>query len=55
MVAVRLRLSVSGKANHYFLRGFNLDHGSDFTTYVDGVQMNLRTHGHGQATSISTA
>lgn len=40
--------SGSGKANQYFLRGFNLDHGTDFTTYVDGVQMNLRSHGHGQ-------
>jgi outer membrane receptor protein involved in Fe transport len=40
--------SGSGKANQYFLRGFNLDHGTDFTTYVDGVQLNLRTHGHGQ-------
>jgi outer membrane receptor protein involved in Fe transport len=40
--------SGSGKANQYFLRGFNLDHGSDFTTYVDGVQMNFRSHGHGQ-------
>lgn len=40
--------SGSGKANQYFLRGFNLDHGSDFTTYIDGVPMNLRTHGHGQ-------
>jgi hypothetical protein len=40
--------SGSGKANQYFLRGFNLDHGSDFTTYIDGVQMNLRSHGHGQ-------
>ena len=40
--------SGSGKANQYFLRGFNLDHGSDFTTYVDGVQMNLRSHGHRQ-------
>jgi len=39
--------SGTGKANQYFLRGFNLDHGSDFTTYIDGVQMNLRTHGHG--------
>jgi outer membrane receptor protein involved in Fe transport len=39
--------SGSGKANQYFLRGFNLDHGSDFTTYIDGVQMNARTHGHG--------
>ena len=40
--------SGSGKANQYFLRGFNLDHGTDFTTYIDGVQMNFRTHGHGQ-------
>jgi outer membrane receptor protein involved in Fe transport len=40
--------SGSGKANQYFLRGFNLDHGTDFTTYVDDVPMNLRTHGHGQ-------
>lgn len=39
--------SGSGKANQYFLRGFNLDHGSDFTTYIDGVQMNFRSHGHG--------
>ncbi|WP_425491013.1 TonB-dependent receptor [Novosphingobium flavum] len=40
--------SGSGKANQYFLRGFNLDHGSDFSTYIDGVPMNFRTHGHGQ-------
>ena len=40
--------SGSGKANQYFLRGFNLDHGSDFTSYIDDVQMNFRTHGHGQ-------
>jgi outer membrane receptor protein involved in Fe transport len=40
--------SGSGKANQYFLRGFNLDHGTDFTTYIDDVPMNLRTHGHGQ-------
>jgi outer membrane receptor protein involved in Fe transport len=39
--------SGSGKANQYFLRGFNLDHGSDFTTYIDGVQINFRSHGHG--------
>jgi outer membrane receptor protein involved in Fe transport len=37
-----------GKANQYFLRGFNLDHGTDFATYVDGVPINLPTHGHGQ-------
>jgi outer membrane cobalamin receptor len=46
MVAVQH--SGSGKANQYFLRGFNLDHGFDFTTYVDGVPWNLRSHGHGQ-------
>jgi outer membrane receptor protein involved in Fe transport len=40
--------SGSGKANQYFLRGFNLDHGTDFTTYIDDVPINLRTHGHGQ-------
>jgi hypothetical protein len=37
-----------GKANQYFLRGFNLDHGTDFATWVAGVPVNLRTHGHGQ-------
>jgi len=37
-----------GKANQYFLRGFNLDHGTDFSTRVDGVPVNLPTHGHGQ-------
>jgi hypothetical protein len=40
--------SGSGKANQYFLRGFNLDHGTDFSTRVDGVPVNLPTHGHGQ-------
>ena len=40
--------SGSGKANQYFLRGFNLDHGTDFTTYVDGIPMNMPTHAHGQ-------
>lgn len=40
--------SGSGKANQYFLRGFNLDHGTDFTTYVDDMPWNLRSHGHGQ-------
>ena len=37
-----------GKANQYFLRGFNLDHGTDFATWVDGVPINFPTHGHGQ-------
>jgi outer membrane receptor protein involved in Fe transport len=40
--------SGSGKANQYFLRGINLDHGTDFTSIVDDVPWNFRTHGHGQ-------
>lgn len=40
-----------GKANQYFLRGFNLDHGTDFATYLDGMPLNLPTHGHGQGYS----
>ncbi len=40
--------SGTGKANQYFLRGFNLDHGTDFAGYVDGVPINMRSHGHGQ-------
>jgi len=40
--------SGSGKANQFFLRGFNLDHGTDYTVFVDGMPMNLRSHGHGQ-------
>lgn len=40
--------SGSGKANQFFLRGFNLDHGTDFSVSLDGVPLNLRTHAHGQ-------
>jgi hypothetical protein len=40
--------SGDGKANQYFLRGFNLDHGTDFATYIDGVPINMRSHAHGQ-------
>lgn len=40
--------SGTGKANQYFLRGFNLDHGTDFAASIDGVPINLRSHGHGQ-------
>jgi len=40
--------SGAGKANQYFLRGFNLDHGTDFATSVDGVPVNMPTHAHGQ-------
>lgn len=40
--------SGTGKANQYFLRGFNLDHGTDFANFVDGMPVNMRSHGHGQ-------
>jgi hypothetical protein len=40
--------SGDGKANQYFLRGFNLDHGTDFAFSVDGVPVNLPSHAHGQ-------
>ncbi|MDP3553002.1 TonB-dependent receptor [Methylocystis sp.] len=40
--------SGEGKANQYFLRGFNLDHGTDLALYLDGMPLNMRTHGHGQ-------
>jgi hypothetical protein len=40
--------SGSGKSNQMFLRGFNLDHGTDFATFVDGMPVNMPTHGHGQ-------
>ncbi len=43
--------SGDGKANQYFLRGFNLDHGTDFATSVDGTPVNMRTHAHGQGYS----
>lgn len=40
--------SGTGKANQYFLRGFNLDHGTDFATWIDGMPVNMVSHGHGQ-------
>jgi outer membrane receptor protein involved in Fe transport len=40
--------SGEGKANQYFLRGFNLDHGTDIDITLDGMPVNLRTHAHGQ-------
>src|SRR5262249_3816067 len=40
--------SGEGKANQYYLRGFNLDHGSDFATTIAGIPINLPTHAHGQ-------
>ncbi|MGH8582366.1 MAG: TonB-dependent receptor [Gammaproteobacteria bacterium] len=40
--------SGAGKANQFFLRGFNLDHGTDFATSIAGMPVNFPTHGHGQ-------
>src|SRR5690606_21816556 len=40
--------SGTGKSNQMFLRGFNLDHGTDFATWIDGMPVNLPTHAHGQ-------
>jgi outer membrane receptor protein involved in Fe transport len=37
-----------GKANQYFTRGFNLDHGTDFGIDLDGMPINLTSHAHGQ-------
>jgi hypothetical protein len=43
--------SGEGKANQYYLRGFNLDHGTDFATTVAGVPVNMPTHAHGHGYS----
>ncbi len=46
--AIATQHSGGGKANQYFLRGFNLDHGTDFAVSVAGMPVNMPTHGHGQ-------
>jgi hypothetical protein len=43
--------SGDGKANQYFVRGFNLDHGTDFQTSLDGMPVNMPSHAHGQGYS----
>ena len=43
--------SGDGKANQYFLRGFNLDHGTDFASFVGGMPLNMPTHAHGHGYS----
>src|SRR6185312_516964 len=43
--------SGSGKANQYFLRGFNLDHGTDLAIHLDGTPVNMPSHAHGQGYS----
>jgi hypothetical protein len=40
--------SGEGKANQYLMRGYNLDHGTDLATFVDGMPINQPTHAHGQ-------
>jgi hypothetical protein len=40
--------SGDGKANQYFLRGYNLDHGHDLAVSLDGVPVNMPTNAHGQ-------
>jgi hypothetical protein len=40
--------SGEGKANQYYLRGFNLDHGTDIAIFFDNMPVNMPTHGHGQ-------
>lgn len=43
--------SGEGKANQYFLRGYNLDHGTDLAITLDDMPINMRTHAHGQGYS----
>jgi outer membrane receptor protein involved in Fe transport len=43
--------SGQGKANQYYLRGFNLDHGTDLASFVDEMPVNMPTHAHGQGYS----
>jgi hypothetical protein len=37
-----------GKADQYFIRGFDADHGTDIAVFADGIPVNLTSHGHGQ-------
>ncbi|MBS1636659.1 MAG: TonB-dependent receptor [Bacteroidetes bacterium] len=37
-----------GKAEQIFIRGFDCDHGTDIATFVDGLPVNMPSHGHGQ-------
>jgi opacity protein-like surface antigen len=45
---VVIQHSGSGKANQFYLRGWNLDHGTDLATFWDDIPINLPTHAHGQ-------
>jgi outer membrane cobalamin receptor len=44
--------SGEAKANQFFIRGFNLDHGTDFATFIDDVPYNEPTHAHGQGYTL---
>jgi outer membrane receptor protein involved in Fe transport len=46
--AITAQHTGGGKAEQYFLRGFDADHGTDLAVYFDGVPINLRSHAHGQ-------
>lgn len=48
MVAVEHAGGGAGKADQYFLRGFDADHGTDVAFFTDGMPINLRSHAHGQ-------
>ncbi|WP_338814878.1 TonB-dependent receptor [Bernardetia sp. Wsw4-3y2] len=37
-----------GKAEQIFLRGFDIDHGTDISISVDGLPVNMVSHAHGQ-------
>ncbi|MFN7984508.1 MAG: hypothetical protein U0Q11_21910 [Vicinamibacterales bacterium] len=52
-VIISQRTAGEGKADQYYLRGFNLDHGTDFSTTVAGMPVNLPTHGRGQGTTLT--
>jgi outer membrane receptor protein involved in Fe transport len=43
--------SGEGKANQYLIRGYNLDHGTDFANFVDDMPVNRPTNTHGQGYS----
>jgi outer membrane receptor protein involved in Fe transport len=45
---VLVQHSGGGKANQYFLRGFDADHGTDLALSIDGVPINMVSHAHGQ-------
>lgn len=45
---VLVQHSGGGKANQYFLRGFDIDHGTDLALSIDGIPINMVSHGHGQ-------